>query len=132
MSKPEVLIDEEVISGGAGATLATLGDLSIRWGTESLLDEPEPSTATVTFMFSGGVDVGRIGIGKRLIIRQRIASIARVPTISATSRDWSPPVMKMPVAPSICSTVASLFASSRSSMSSASMDRTPSLPKASL
>ncbi|MCM3577452.1 hypothetical protein M3686_04795 [Micrococcus luteus] len=72
MSRPEVLIDDEVISGSARAPLVTLGELSIKWGNESVLDGPKPSTATVAFRFRSDVEAGKISLGRRLIIRQRI------------------------------------------------------------
>lgn len=72
MSRPEVLIDQKLIAGGPGQTLAVLGNLSIKWGSSSVLDEPVPSTATITFVFSGDVDVNRINLGRLIIIRQRI------------------------------------------------------------
>lgn len=72
MSRPEVLIDDQLISSSPGLGLAVLGDVRIKWGQESVLDDPTPSTAAVTLVFAGGVDPARIGLGKRLIIRQRI------------------------------------------------------------
>jgi len=72
MSRPEVLVDDVLVASSAGEPLAVLGHLSIKWGVESVMDAPEPATAAVTFVFSGGVDVGRISLGRRLMVRQRI------------------------------------------------------------
>lgn len=96
MSRPNVTVNGVQVSSGP-APFAVLGDLEVTWGSETIMDEPEPAKARVQFIFRGEADPSWVMIGHRVEIRQRIDSESvnsfsgRVESMSAARRSVTLP-----------------------------------------
>lgn len=71
--RPRILINSQHVAGGASSVFAALGDVGIKWGSDNVLDTPNPAQLTCEFIFRGAVDTSRLRIGHRLELKQRIA-----------------------------------------------------------
>lgn len=79
LSNPRLLFDGVDLTGGAGDPVAALADLSITWGTPSLVEPPTPDTLKVTLVYTGSVDVLRLRQGMALDLVQDFPDDDRFP-----------------------------------------------------
>lgn len=64
---------------GNTAPVAALADLSIKWGQETITDEPKPATLSVTLRYRGSVDVLKVTQGDLIEVQQVHPDDERVP-----------------------------------------------------